>query len=236
MFSKILAFLLFLIFLPILLFSQLSYNREIVDRPNVSVISNIAYKLPFRGENYKFYGTLRFHISGHAFVNNKVYNTFIEARHLSLCNMPEIHMRLLKSSGKKEGRLYPRKSSLCGNYIIFMTPLMRNGKPVNFYYRTGLFRYFNQFDKNGKIKRESQVCIDFETLSQYLINLDNAAHFFGLKVNTVTVKREYIKKLYNTSLGTELKNRDLRFVKYLSRKTNRKYEELFLVEFGFERK
>ena len=150
--------------------------------------------------------------------------------------MPEIQIRLLKSSGKKHVRLNSQKSSVCGNYIVFMVPLMRKGKPVKFYYRTGLFRCFYRFDKEGKAKRKSQLCIVFETPAQYLINLDNAAHFFGLKVNPVTVKREYIKKLYNTSLGTELKNRDLRFVKYLSRKTNRKYEELFLVEFGFERK
>ena len=236
MYKKNLAFLLFLILLPIFTFSQLSYNRELVNRPNVSVISNIAYKLPFRGENYKFYGSLRFHISGHAFVNNKVYNTFIEAQHLSHYNMPEIQIRLLKSSGKKEGRLYPQKSSVCGNYIVFMVPLKRNEKPVKFYYRTGLFRYFYRFDKVGKAKRQSQVCIDFETLTQYLINLDDAAHFFGLNVNKVTIKREFIKGLYHTSLGTELKNRDLRFVKYLSRKMNRKYEELFLVEFGLDRK
>ncbi len=236
MFNRILAFIVFLMVLPGIIFSQLSYNREIIDRPNVSVISNIAYKLPFRGENYKFYGTVRYHISGRAFVNNKVYNTFIEAQHLSNHNMPGIQMRLLKSSGNGRGRLNPQKLSVSGNYIVFMSPLKRNEKPVKFYYRTGLFRCFYRFDRDGKAKQKSRLYIDFEALAQYLINLDNAARLFGLKVNTVTLRREFIKKLYGTSLGQELESRDLRFVKYLSRKVNRKYEALFLVEFGLEQK
>jgi len=193
-------------------------------------ISDIAYKLPYRGENYKFYGTLKFHIYGNAFVNNGVYNTFIEAQHLSKYNLPKMHIRIFKSSGKNFGYLNQNKSSVSGNRIVFMTPMTKNGQAVKYYYRTGIFRMFYRFDASGNTKTK-HLNIDFDSLAQYLINLDDAAHFFGLKIETVTVKREFIKTLYNTSSGKELKCRDIRFIKYLSRKMNKKYEELFLVVF-----
>ncbi len=208
--------------------AQLSYEKKERIRITNTRISDIAYKLPYRGENYKFYGTLKFHIYGKAFVNNGVYNSFIEAQHLSKYNLPDIYIRLLKSSGKKSGYLDKNKISVCGNRIVFMTPMKKKGNPVRYYYRTGIFRMFYCFDASGKTKR---LNIDFESLAQYLINLDDAAHYFGLKINTVTIKREFIKALYKTSSGEELKQREMRFVKYLSRKMNKKYEELFLVEF-----
>jgi len=210
-------------------FGQLSYREKENIRLNTK-ISDIAYKLPYRGTNYKFYGTIKFHISGKAFVNNGVYNSFIEAQHFSKYNLPDIYIRLLKGSGNKSGYLDKNKLSVCGNRIVFMTPMTKGGQPVKYYYRTGLFRIFYRFDSSGKSKKRC-LNIDFESLAQYLINLDNAAHYFGLKVNTVTIKREFIKTLYETSSGKDLQQRKMRFIKYLSRKMNKKYEELFLVEF-----
>ena len=234
MFKNILFFIVFSVFLSDYISAQLCYNREILDRPNISVISNIAYKLPYRGDNYKFYGTLSFHILGRAFVNNKVYNTFIETQHMTKQNMSDVQIRLLKSSEKNHGYLNPHKPDVCGNRIVFLLPMKRKGKPVKFYYRTGLFRCFYSFKKSGNAKRNSKLCIDFEATAQYLLNSDDAAHFYGMRIKSVIIKRCFIKELYNTSSGEELKKRNIRFVKYLSRKMNRKYEALFLIEFKLE--
>jgi penicillin-insensitive murein DD-endopeptidase len=211
--------------------AQMSYHKEFIDRQNTSVLSDIAYKLPYRGENYKFYGTINFHIYGKAFVNNKLYNAFIEAQQLSKKNIESVQIRVYKSSGKHFGHLDPRNTKRCGNRIVFMTPMLKKGIPVRYYYRTGLFRQFYKFNSAGASSGKSKICIDFETLAQYLINLDDAAHFFGIRVKSVTLKKDFIKHLYKTSKGKELKERDIRFIKYLSPKINRKYEELFLVVF-----
>ncbi len=210
-------------------FGQLRYYKP--ERINeTSRISNIAYKLPYRGENYKFYGTLKFHISGKAFVNNKVYNSFTEAQHLTEKYIPGFYIRLLRASGKKQGRLNPYKSEICGNRLVYMCPMKKQDRRIKYYWRTGLFRFFYHFNSSG-ISGNNKLSVDFETLAHYLLILDEAAGFYGLRIKSVTIKRRFIKALYQTPSGNALQNRDIRFVKYLSRKKNRRYEELFLVEF-----
>ena len=229
-FSKFLIVCCILLIIESFTFAQLSYTKPIEINTKTG-ISNIAYKLPYRGDNYKFYGTFSFHISGKAFVNNKVYNSVIEAQQLSKQNIGSVQIRILKGSRKKFGRLNPYQTKICGNQLVFMTPMKKKDIPVKFYYRTGLFRRFYRFDKSGAAKRKANLCIDIETLAQYLINLDNAAHFFGLRIKSVTIKRAFINLLLESSISAVLREKNIRFVKYLSPKMNRKYEELFLVEF-----
>ncbi|NOZ34413.1 MAG: hypothetical protein GXO80_03835 [Chlorobi bacterium] len=190
-FSKLFILCALFTFIKSITFAQLSYRAPVSVTQKTS-ISNIAYKLPYRGENYKFYGTLKFHISGKAYVNNKVYNSFIEAQHLSEQNLNSATIRLLKASGKKYGYLNPHKESVCGNRLVFLCPMTKKEKPLKFYYRTGLFRYFYRFNSSG-ISKSGRLCIDFETLARYLLNLDNAANFFGLQIRSVTIKRSFIK-------------------------------------------
>ncbi len=229
-FFKFLTVFIILLIIRGFTFAQMSYTKPITINRKQE-ISDIAYKLPYRGDNYKFYGTFSFHVFGRAFVNNKVYNSFTEAQHLSKQNLANVQIRILKCSGKKFGRLNPYNSKICGNQIVFMTPMKKKGKPLRFYYRTGLFRRFFRFSKNGTAKNFSSLSVDFETTAKYLINLDDAARFYGMQIKAVTIKHSFIKCLYETNYGKELKKRKIRFVKYLSRKINRRYEELFLVEF-----
>ncbi len=228
-FPKFLILCVLFVIIKSITFAQLSYRKPVYVTQKTS-ISNIAYKLPYRGENYKFYGTLKFHIFGKAFVNNKVYNSFIEAQHLSEQNLNSAIIRLFKASGKKYGYLNPHKESVCGNRLVFLCPMKKKEKPLMFYYRTGLFRYFYRFNSSGTSKN-SRLSIDFETLARYLLNLEDAANFFGLQIRSVTIKRSFIKALLKTSSGNAIASANIRFIKYLSSKMNRKYEELFLVEF-----
>ncbi len=220
MLKKLLCLVSYSVFSGVLSFSQLSYNKEIIREENVLVISNIAYKLPFRGENYKFSSSFLFYFTGNAFVNNRVYNTFIEAQHLSEKNLPEIRFVIKKCSYKKSGILVPNNKRLSGKRIVFRYPEKKKEYGI---YSGILFSLFH-------IKKKKRS-IDFESTAQYIINLDNAAEFFGIKIKYVIVSRSYIKKLYESSSGKELMKRNIRFIKYLSHKINRKYEKFFLVEF-----
>ncbi len=218
-------------FFPFITFSQISYEKSVSLKKN-TVISDIAYKLPYRGDNFKFYGTFSFHIYGRAFVNNRVYNAFTEAQYISEKNIPNVKFRILKASMKKNERLNPKNQRLCGNKIVFMTPMKKCEQAVKYYYRTGLFRFFYVFDNSGTAKRAKNLKIDFDATAVLLKNLDDTGRLFGIKIKAVTIKRAFIKHLINTPAGKELEKRNIRFVKYLSKKMNRKYEELFLVEFS----
>lgn len=232
-FSVVLIFFLF----SDKLVSQLSYENYEADvieafiESNSGYVSLIAYKLPFRGENYKFYGTLSYHIYGRAYVGCKVHNTIVEAYHLSEQNCKGAYFKMLKSSRRKAGKLIPNHNRKNGKYIDFMVPLVKKGIPLKHYYRTGLLRTFIRFDKSGRSKFNKDINVDFENMARYIINLDNAAHIYGLRIRKIIFNRFLLDELYSCLSGAELKARDIYFAKYLSEKVNRKYDDLFYVEF-----
>lgn len=218
-------------------FTQLSYQSNepvfnIVSKEKY--VSDIAYKLPFRGENYKFYGTLSYHIYGKAYTSCDVHNTVVEAFHLCERTKCEANFKILKSSRRKNGRVISSNSKKNGRYTDFMTPLLKKGEPVKFYYRTGLFRFFLNYDDGGIQRTNKKIEIDFENLALFFIYLDDASGMYGLKIKKVIFNRFLLDELFSTSLGEELKSRNIYFAKFLSDKVNRKYDDLFYVE--FERK
>jgi hypothetical protein len=217
-------------------FSQLSYNRpEVMNyKPtNTNYFSTIAYKIPFRGDNYKFYGTFSYHILGRAFAGKQVHNTIVAAYRLAEDNCPNVEFKVLKSSGNTSGRIVPSDKHKNGFYAVFMTPLLVGNKPMKHYCITGFFRFFVRYDKEGSCSLNKSIEIDFESTAQHLLNLDNAAKIYGLCVKKVIISRFLLDDIYTTESGKFLKEREIYFPKFLSRKVNRKFDDLYYVEFGF---
>ncbi len=229
--------LLLIIFLFFPGFSQLSYNRpEVMHyKPAAgNAFSRIAYKIPFRGENYKFYGTISYHIYGRAFAGKQVHNAMVEAFQLSESDCPGVHFKLLKCSGKKDGLIVPEDEKKNGFYAIFMTPLKMCNHPMKNYFITGIGRFFVNYDQFGKCTATENVVIDFESTAEHLINLDDAAAMYGLRIKKVIISRFLQDELFETDNGEKLKQRDIYFPKYLSKKINKKFDDLFYVEFDFQ--
>lgn len=228
-------FLFFLLLcLPEFAFSQIGFYPVKLEKFKLeenSYRSLIAYKLPFRGENYKFYGTLSYHVFGKAYADCKVHNAIVESFKISENNCSEAHFKILKGTKRRSEKLLPYVERKNGFNADFMVPMKKKGNAMKFYYRTGLFRLFIKFDSEGFSKSNKNINIDFDNLCQYIINLDNAASLYNLKIKRIVFNRHYLKKLYASKAGKELKTKNLYFAKYLSRKVNRKYDDLFHVDF-----
>ena len=241
-FKELVSKVLFAVLLSFLfagkLISQLSCENyepvviETFNESNSGYVSLIAYKLPFRGKNYKFYGTLSYHIYGRAYAGCKVHNAIVESYHFSELNCKDANFRILKSSRRKDGKIIPDHSRKNGYSVNFMTPLLKKNTALKYYYRTGLLRIFIRFDKNGRSKLNTDIIIDFENTARYIINLDKAAHIYGLRIKKIIFNRFLLDDLFASASGAELKARDIYFAKYLSSKVNRKYDDLFYVEFA----
>lgn len=219
---------------PLFAFSQLGSSRINLKKLNINentYRSLIAYKLPFRGENYKFYGNVSYHILGTAYADCKVHNAIVESFKISEENCSEVNFKILKGTRRRAGRLLPYVERKNGFNADFMSPMLKEGIPLKYYYRTGLLRRFIKFDSNGNSRANKKISLDFDAMAQYIINLDNASHFYGLKIKRIVFNRHYIKLLYKSKSGEELKRRDIYFAKYLSRKVNKKYDDLFHVDF-----
>ncbi len=219
---------------PISIFAQLGFypvKLESYSLEEKSSPSLIAYKLPFRGDNYKFYGTITYHVFEKAYADCNVHNAIVESFKISENNCAKTHFKILKASKRRSGRLLPYVEKKSGFNADFMTPMKKNGKQMKFYYRTGLLGRFKNFDSEGFSKSNKKISLDFESMAQYLINLDNSADLYGLRIKRIVFNRHYLKKLYASKSGEELKKKDIYFAKYLSRKVNRKYDDLFHVDF-----
>ncbi len=214
--------------------SQLSFLALYVDDFSTTeeeYISNTAYKIPFRGENYKFYGTLSYHVFGKAYAEWKVHNAIIESFKLSENNCSNVHFKILKSTSRSSGKLLPYVERKNGYNADFICPILKNDVPVKYYYRTRLLRFFIRYNSKGQSKRNKKIKIDFDAMTQYIINLDDASKLYGLRIKRVVFDRRLLKQLYNSKSGKELKKREIYFAKYLSKKVNRKYDDLFHVDF-----
>lgn len=193
--------------------------------------SNIAYKLPYRGENYKFYGTLSYHIFGKAYAEWKVHNAIIESFKISETNCVNIHFKILRGASRSSRKLLPYVERKSGFYADFMCPIKKGGIPIKYYYHTRFFHYFIKYNNKGQVKTNKKFKIDFEAMAQYIINLDDASKIYGLKIKRIVFDRRFLKQLYKSKSGEELKKRNLYFAKYLSKKINRKYDDIFHVDF-----
>jgi len=209
------------------------YGKTSIERGNfkTSLKSNVAYKLPFRGNNYRFFGTIRYHLIGTAYASQHVHNTIVESFNISENNCNNTNFKILKCSNRRTKGFQRSVEQKNGYNIIIMTPKMRKGKSLFYYNSTGLFRYLFKYNNAGVSKFNKNYAIDFESLAQYIINLDDASKQYNLKIKRIIFDKRFIKKLYETKNGKELKKRDIHFAKYLSKKVNRKYDDLFYVEF-----
>jgi hypothetical protein len=228
-------FFFFFIFFRLSIFAQLGFNPVNTDYSEEKLLnfeSNIAYKLPYRGNNYKFYGTISYHVFGKAYAEHRVHNTIVEAFKISEHAGSKANFKIYKTGGRKNGFLIPLSKNKNGYHAVFMTPLKKNNTPVKYYYRSGFLRVLRKFDHTGYYKYNKNICIDYDNMALFLLNLNEASKQYGLKIQRIIFNKRYIKNLFSTIYGDELKQADLYFAKYLSKKVNRKYDDLFYIDFS----
>lgn len=221
----------FVFIMSVYTFSQISPNSKIFNRTNSNNCSIYAYKLPYRGDNYKFYGTISYHLLGRAYVNNKVHNSIIESFKISEENCDSANFKILKCTKRNFGYLRPNTNGKNGFSVTFVCPTKIKNKPTKFYYRTSINKYIENYDKIGNSKYRKNKTIDFDNMAQYIINLDNTTKTYNLKIKKIVFDKRLVKQLYKSKKGKELKAKNIYFAKFLSKKTNNKYNDLFYVEF-----
>jgi len=223
----------FVFIMSVYTFSQLSTKAKVLRTNNPNYCSIYAYKLPYRGENYKFYGTISYHVLGRAYVNDRVHNSIVESFKISETNCDDVNFRLLKCTKRNFGYLQTSVEQKDGFSAIFMTPLKNKKHSLKLYYRTWLYKFIKNYNSDGISVFNKSKSVDFDNMSQFIVNLDVASRQYNLKIKKIIFDKRFIKKLYKSKNGKELKKRNIYFAKYLSTKVNKKYDDLFYVEFEF---
>ncbi|HBH48427.1 MAG TPA: replication initiation protein [Bacteroidales bacterium] len=212
------------------LFYKNSGNSIAHGKVHAGTLEN-AFKLPYRGSNFKYFSPLSYFILGRNYVHSSAHTTVINSYAKCETHLPGIKFSIMDCSKKQGGRLWPHRTHQNGLSIDFMTPLVKNGKQKRFYDGIGIFSYLLNFDSEGKLNKH--VSIDFETMAKHILLLDIEARKNGLKIKKVIFKINLKDNLYSTKSGAELKRRGIYFAKNLSPKIDKLHDDHYHIDFEF---
>lgn len=190
-----------------------------------------GYKLPYSGNNFRYFSPFSYFILGRTYIHSSVYKTVLDSYASCEKELPGTSFRIMECSKKHGGKMSPHRTHQNGLSIDFMTPLKKNGKQKKAYNRIGIFRYLLNFDSNGKLNKK--VIVDFETMARHILLLDNEAMKNGLGVKKVIFKINLKDELFATKSGAELKKRGIYFARNLPERIDKLHDDHYHVDFEF---
>lgn len=186
-------------------------------------------RIPRKGTNFKYFSRLSYYILGSAHVHAKVHATVLDSYKNLEQKYPGRKFRIMECSKKKGGKMLLHRTHQNGLSIDFMTPLLSGNKKQKHYDRLGILRYTLDFDEEGK--RNSKVCIDFNTMAEHLLALEKHARRNGLKIKKVIFKIELKDDLFATEAGKKLKAKGIYFARILTPVLNKVHDDHYHVDF-----
>lgn len=190
-----------------------------------------AYKLSYKGDNYKFYSRFVYYVLGRSYLHSTVHKIVNETyKQLAKQNKGYTY-RIMDCSSKKGGKLFPHHTHQNGTSIDFMTPLLKKGKSYTFFDKIGILRYALEFDTQGKCTLNKNIQIDFNAVAQHIIMLDKIAQKNSYRIKKVILETNLKDELFATRYGSELKRRNIYFVKSLPRSINRLHDDHYHIDF-----
>lgn len=191
--------------------------------------------MPFEGPNFRYFDTTSY-LNGRAFVHEKVCRIVLDAYTMLAIKMPERKFCLMECSQEHGGEMFPHKTHQNGTSVDFMMPKLKDGKPFYGLDSLGAEHYWLSFDANGRYSEDPTVSIDFETLAQHLLYLDDAAKKQGYSISKVIFKMEMKDELLATPSGKQILKRGIYITKNLSPLINELHDEHFHVDFEIKSK
>src|SRR5688572_25549661 len=163
-----------------------------------------GWLLPYQGDNFHYFSLFSYYILNNAYVHSAVHHTLIDAYKACETTCPGKEFIYMECSGKNGGRMLFHWTHQNGMSVDFMTPIKRKDKFDAWPNHSGLFHYLFQFDEDGKITLAPKTEIDFETMANHVIALDEAAGKHGLRIRKILFHSDLQDNLFNTTSGKEL--------------------------------
>ncbi|MFB6340925.1 hypothetical protein ACE1ET_04360 [Saccharicrinis sp. FJH62] len=190
-----------------------------------------GYKLPYNGDNFKYYSFFDYYILGRSYVHSDIYRITLDSYADLKKIYPDYTFRIMECSGRKGGRSFPHRTHQNGTSIDFMTPLIKDGKTDLFWDHTGMARYALKFDQDGKLSLNKKVQIDFEKLAMHIIALEKNAKKRGYHIKKVILETNLKDELFNSKFGDQLKSSGIYFVKSLTKRINELHDDHYHIDF-----
>jgi len=188
--------------------------------------------IDFKGPNYQYFDSISY-MSGRAFVHEKV-KLLIEHSYARMAvAYPDRTFYVMECSRKHGGPMFPHKTHQNGLSVDFMTPFLKAGRPYSDLDTLGANHYWIECDDQGRLTTDTQIKIDFNSVAQHLIYLQEEALKLGMSVEKVIFKLELKDELFSCEVGQDLKTKQLYFAKKLSPTINNLHDDHYHVDFRF---
>lgn len=188
--------------------------------------------MDYRLENAKYFSLTSYYLLGNGYVNSRVYETLVEAYESLAKTCPDRKFYYMECSSRKGGKQLIHRTHQNGLSVDFMVPKIRHSAPSTFYDHLGVWHYLLEFDEKGRLNIQSSVQIDFETMGQHLIALDDAAKNHGLRIKKVILKINLKDDFFQSETGKEIKRRGIYFAQALSPIVDKLHDDHYHVDFA----
>jgi len=162
------------------------YSKKIGTRSNGKLEN--AYLFSYSGNNFKYFSWLSYYAMDNGYIHSKVHNALIDAYQICEKTCPNTQFKVMECANKKGGKMRLHRTHQNGMSVDFMVPKIKNNRQYKLYDQLGLFHYLLNFTKDGKLKNNEKVSIDFETTAKHILALDDAAKKNGLVIKRVILK------------------------------------------------
>lgn len=208
-------------------------NNSLVSE-SVGSVSNGNLKngklVPFYGSNYTYFDKTSY-LSGRAFLNSKVLNAILESYKVLETEQPDRVFKIMECAHKNGGKMWPHRTHQNGLSVDFMMPKNKNKKPYYGLDTIGIKHYWLNFNKSGQYMKDNSIIIDFESVAQHILILNEKAKKHKLKIEKVIIKVELKDELFKGKYGKYLKETGIYIVRSLTPKINELHDDHYHIDF-----
>lgn len=189
-----------------------------------------ATLLPFSGSNYQYFDTSSY-LMGRGFMHTDVANIILAAMEELDSTCAERKFYIMESSLKQGGKLDPHRTHQNGLSVDFLCPKLKDNQPYYELDTIGALHYFLAFNDQGQLNKDTSVCLDFESIAQEILALNNAANQYGYSIEKVIFKLELKDELFATKTGKLLQQKNIYFARHLDKMVNDVHDDHFHIDF-----
>lgn len=186
--------------------------------------------VPFEGKNYKYFSEQSY-LMGRGFLNLEIREVLLNALNDLETTCPDRMFYIMETSLEDGGKMEPHRTHRNGTSIDFMVPKIKDGKPNYRLDTTGITHYTLSFNDDGTLFTDTSIVIDFQTLGEVILAMEESARNEGWKISKVIFKKELKDELYATEAGKTIKSKGIYITKNLSHIINVLHDDHIHVDF-----
>ena len=190
-----------------------------------------AWLVPYSSANFSYFSPLSYYILNNGYTNAKVYRTLVAAYKTCEKSCAGRHFRIMECSNKKGGKMLIHRTHQNGLSVDFMIPKKKGTRPSYFWDRLGVWHYLLAFNNAGHLTINKKVQLDFETMGQHILALEQAVRQNGLRIKKLILKIELKDDFYKTKSGKKVRQKGIYFARSLPDLVNRAHDEHYHVDF-----